>query len=105
MIQHPGEDAPETFNSEQEDEEAQAQAIADDAQNLSPDSPGLSDSEKVKSGLDDDDTEDLVDHMNQMESSGIIDMSAYRGEETMDDLENRYGQAGVADEEFADDDS
>ena len=43
--------------------------------------------------------------MNQMDSSGVIDMSAYRGEETMDDLEDRYGKQNAADEDFADDDS
>jgi hypothetical protein len=32
-------------------------------------------------------------------------MSAYRGEETMDDLENRYGAQNAADEDFEDDDS
>ena len=59
-----------------------------------------------KGGIaDEDDIEDLVDHMNQMDSSGVIDMSAYRGEETMDDLEDRYGKENAADEDFADDDS
>ncbi|MFD2577995.1 hypothetical protein ACFSTD_03845 [Novosphingobium colocasiae] len=54
---------------------------------------------------DEGDTPDLVDHMKHMDSSGVIDMFAYRGEETMDDLENRYGRAGVVDEDFANDDS
>ncbi len=106
MIERPDDSAPENFNPEQEDEEAQAQSFAEEAQDRATTPFGLEDSEKVKGGIDDeDDVEDLVDHMNQMDTSGIIDMSAYRGEETMDDLENRYGHEGVADEDFEDDDS
>ena len=106
MIDRPDESAPETFNPEQDDEEAQAQSVAEEARGLATDAFGLEDSVKVKGGIDDeDDVEDLVDHMNQMDSSGIIDMSAYRGEETMDDLEDRYGRENAADEDFADDDS
>ncbi|WP_374410543.1 hypothetical protein [Novosphingobium colocasiae] len=97
--------APETVNAEQEDAEAQTQTIAEDG--LGRRAPtSLEDSEKPGGGItDEDDTPDLVDHMKQMDSSGVIDMSAYRGEETMDDLENRYGRAGVADADFANDDS
>jgi hypothetical protein len=43
--------------------------------------------------------------MNQMDTSGNIDMSAYDGEDTMDDLENRYGQRNAADPDFSADDS
>jgi len=106
MIERSDDSAPETFNPEQDDEEAQAQSVAEEAQDRATDPFGLEDSEKVKGGIDDeDDVEDLVDHMNQMDSSGVIDMSAYRGEETMDDLENRYGAQNAADEDFEDDDS
>ncbi|MFC0684463.1 hypothetical protein [Novosphingobium clariflavum] len=106
MIDRSDDSAPETFNPEQDDEEAQAQSVAEQAQDRATDPFGLEDSEKVKGGIDDeDDVEDLVDHMNQMDSSGVIDMSAYRGEETMDDLEDRYGKQNAADEDFADDDS
>lgn len=106
MIDRSNDSAPETFNPEQDDEEAQAQSVAEEARGRATDAFGLEDSEKVKGGIDDeDDVEDLVDHMNQMDTSGIIDMSAYRGEETMDDLEDRYGRENAADEDFADDDS
>lgn len=106
MIKRSDELPPEAFNQEQDDEDAQAQSIAEEALLRDLNEQGLQDSEKVKGGItDDDDTQDLVDHMNQMTSSGAIDMSAYDGEETMDDLENRYGSRNAADRNFADDDS
>ncbi|MET0587261.1 MAG: hypothetical protein ABWZ75_01965 [Novosphingobium sp.] len=86
--------APENDNSEQEDEEAQAQTVADEALGRAPTSEGLSDTEKVSSGDDSDDAQDLVDHMRQMESSGRIDMSAYRGERNDDDEEGMLGPDG-----------
>lgn len=89
---------------EQEDEDTQAQTVADDALDNAVDE-GLEDSEKDKSGIEDFDAPDLVDRMKQMNSSGRIDMGAYDGEETMDDLENKYGSRNAADDEFADDDS
>ena len=98
--------APETVNSEQVDADTQAQSIAGEAMNRSLSVLGLDQSEKLSNSLNPSaDVQDLVDHMNQMDTSGTIDMSAYRGEETMDDLENRYGRAGVADPDFARDES
>ncbi|GFE73065.1 MULTISPECIES: hypothetical protein [Novosphingobium] len=106
MSERPDDRAPETVNPEQEDEDTQAQTFSEEAQGRASSGFGLEESEKVKGGIaDEDDIEDLVDHMNQMDSSGVIDMSAYRGEETMDDLEDRYGKENAADEDFADDDS
>ena len=106
MTERPDDLAPETVNDEQEDEEAQAQSVAEQAQGRTSGNPGLSDTEKVKGGIrDEDDIEDVVDHMNQMDTSGTIEMSAYDGEETMDDLEGRYGKNNAADEDFANDDS
>lgn len=106
MIERPDDLAPETVNGEQDDEDAQAQSVAEEAQGRASTGLGLKDSEKVKGGIkDEDDITDLVDHMNQMTSSGTIDMSAFNGEETMDDLESRYGKDNAADEDFADDDS
>ncbi|GGZ00552.1 hypothetical protein [Novosphingobium colocasiae] len=97
--------APETVNAEQEDAEAQAQTVAEEGMGRRA-RTRLEDSEKPGGGITDEgDTPDLVDHMKHMDSSGVIDMFAYRGEETMDDLENRYGRAGVVDEDFANDDS
>jgi hypothetical protein len=106
MIERPDDLAPETVNDEQEEEDTQAQSIADQANGRSASDAGLGDTEKVKGGIqDEDDIEDLVDHMNQMDTSGTIDMSAYDGEETMDDLEGRYGKRNAADDEFSEDDS
>ncbi|EQB18290.1 hypothetical protein [Novosphingobium lindaniclasticum] len=106
MSERPDDRAPETANPDQDDEDTQAQTFAEDAQGRSSDSFGLEDTEKAKGGIaDEDDITDLVDHMNQMDTSGVIDMSAYRGEETMDDLEDRYGRENAPDDDFADDDS
>ena len=65
--------APEAHNSEQDDEGAQAQTVADEA--LRGGGETLSDSEKVRGGDPGDGTPDLVDHMNQMASSGRIALS------------------------------
>ncbi len=78
--------APETHNSEQDDEQSQAQSVADQARALRKGDP--TSSTKVGGG----DTQDLVDHMRDMESSGRIDMGAFEGEETMDDNEDAYGE-------------
>jgi hypothetical protein len=83
--------APENDNSEQEDEEAQAQTVADEVLGRTPTSEGLSDTEKAKTGDESDDAQDLVDRMRQMESSGRIDMSAFRGERNDDDEEGLLG--------------
>jgi hypothetical protein len=88
---------PETDNSEQEDEDAQAQTVADEARGRTASSTGLSDSEKVNSGDESDDAQDLVDHMKQMDSSGQIDMSAFRGERNDDDEDGMLGPDGDED--------
>jgi hypothetical protein len=79
--------APEAHNNEQDDEESQAQTVADQANALRKGDPTAS--VKVGGG---DDVQDLVDHMRDMESSGRIDMGAYRGEPNMDDEDERYGE-------------
>ncbi|HVR90212.1 MAG TPA: hypothetical protein VHG29_03830 [Novosphingobium sp.] len=84
---------PETANREQDDEADQAQSVADEALDVSTSIFGLSDTEKVQNGDDSDDAQDLVDHMRQMESSGHIDMSAFRGERNDGDEEGRYGDS------------
>ena len=84
--------APELVNDEQEEESAQAQTLADEALDRATSVFGLEDSEKVSTGDDSDDVQDLVDHMNQMASSGRIDMDAYRGERNDDEEEGRYGE-------------
>lgn len=85
--------APETVNVEQEDESTQAQTLADEALGRASSGIGSIESEKVKSGDETDDVQDLVDHMKQMETSGRIDMSAYAGERNDDEEEGRYGNA------------
>jgi hypothetical protein len=85
--------APELVNDEQEEESSQAQTIADEAMDRNTSVFGLEDSEKMPTGDDTDDVQDLVDHMVQMERSGRIDMSAYRGERNDDEEEGRYGDA------------
>lgn len=89
--------APETDNSEQEDEDAQAQTLADEARGRSADDAGLGDSEKVSTGDDSDDVQDLVDRMRQMDSSGRIDLDAFRGERNDDDEEDQLGEGGEDD--------
>ncbi|MBW8784880.1 MAG: hypothetical protein JF593_09615 [Novosphingobium sp.] len=84
--------APETINNEQEDEETQAQTIADEALLRRGTNLGLGDTEKVTTGDDSDDAQDLVDHMRQMERSGKIDLSAFRGERSDDDEEGVFGE-------------
>jgi hypothetical protein len=85
----PSEDAPEMHNDEQEDERSQAQQIAEEARNKDGEASPL-DSTKVGGGIEDDSTQDLIDHMRDMESSGRIDMDAYAGEENLDDNEDKY---------------
>ena len=86
--------APETDNSEQDDEAAQAQTVGDEALRRSPADTGLSDSEKVKTGDETDDAQDLVDRMRQMDSSGRIDLGAFDGERNDDDEEGMLGPQG-----------
>lgn len=87
--------APETHNSEQDDEQSQAHTLADEALGSSPlDYGSPTESVKVSGGIfDEDSTQDLVDHMRDMERSGRIDMGAFRGEDNMDDEEDKYGEA------------
>ncbi len=94
MIDRNPEDlAPEAINTEQDDEDSQAQSVADEAIGRATSSFGLDDTEKVSTGDDSDDAQDLVDQMRQMESSGKIDMGAFRGERNDDDEEGTYGEA------------
>ena len=90
----PEADAPEALNREQQDEEAQAQTVAEAARR----ERRLEDSDKVKSRDESDDAQDLVDHMRQMERSGRIDMDAYRGERSDDDEDGELGEEGIEDD-------
>ena len=91
----PEADAHEARNREQDDEQAQAQSVAEAARRDRP----QEDSDKVGNGDESDDVQDLVDHMRQMERSGRIDMDAYRGERSDDDEEDELGPGGVEDDE------
>ncbi|MHA6316101.1 hypothetical protein ACXYN8_00370 [Altererythrobacter sp. CAU 1778] len=97
--------APETHNDEQDDHRSQAQEVAKQAQALTEDTGSPTESTKGpnKSGLMGDSTQDTVDHMRDMESSGRIDMGAYRGEPNHDDDAGKYGEGHDA--EFEKDDS
>jgi hypothetical protein len=75
--------APELDNSQQADD-GQTQDVAAEAMNLSTNDIGLHDTEKATGGYDDVDAQDLVDHMNQMVTSGRIDLSAFEGEPNHD---------------------
>ena len=89
--------APETFNSEQDDEAAQAQTVSDDAIRGIADRAPAHESRRGgatnPAQIDPDDAQDVVDHMNQMERSGRIDMDAYRGERNDDDEPETLGEA------------
>lgn len=86
--------APETHNDEQDDHRAQAQEVSEQARSTT--SEAGSPTESVKSGnssgLMGDSTQDTVDHMRDMESSGRVDMDAYRGEPNHDDNVDKYGE-------------
>ena len=91
-----GDFAPETHNEEQDDHLSQAQEIAEEARNHRSERSPL-ESTKVGGGIDDDSTQDLIDHMRDMEQSGRIDMDAYAGEENLDDNEDKYGEENRVD--------
>ena len=103
MTSTPRDMAPETHNDEQDDERMQAQTVAEQAQADGRSSPTESLKGPHDSGLMGDSTQDVIDHMRDMESSGRIDMGAYRGEPNMDDNADKYGEGHEA--EFEGDDS
>ena len=76
--------APELDNSQQADP-GQTQDVAAEAMSLATTDLRLHDTEKPRGGYEDADAQDLVDHMNQMVTSGRIDLSAYEGEPNHDD--------------------
>ena len=97
--ERPDDLAPETVNDEQDDEQSQAHDVAEDALDQDDDSPTESTKPARGAYEDEDSTQDLVDHMRDMESSGRIDMGAFRGEPNMDDNEDKYGRANRLDHE------
>ncbi|WP_298285482.1 hypothetical protein [Novosphingobium sp.] len=95
----PEDTAPETVNTEQEDGEAQAQTVTEEALARATSVVGEQDLGDRVPGQGDDtgSMPDLVDHMKQMVSSGVIDMSAYRGERNDDDEDGMLGEGGEED--------
>jgi hypothetical protein len=90
--------APELHNSEQDDELEQAHAVASEARNKDAEASPLDSVKPANGGIDDDSTQDLIDHMRDMEQSGRIDMGAYAGEPNMDDNEDKYGEENKLDD-------
>ena len=92
---------PEAHNQSQDDAGEQAQTLAHEALGRGSDFD-TGDSEKPEytgfSDTDGDSTPDLVDTMNQMVSSGHIDMGAFRGERNDDDEEDGLGAQGIDDD-------
>ena len=92
--------APELHNAEQDDEQWQTQTVADEA--LRGGTQRGSPLDSIKSdndgGIMDDSTQDLIDHMRDMEQSGRIDMGAYAGEPNHDDNEDLYGDENKLDD-------
>lgn len=93
--------APELHNAEQDDERDQAQTVAEDA--LAGGARTASPLDSIKSTepgeVIDDSSQDLIDKMRDMESSGRIDMGAYRGEPNHDDEDETYGEEVDTDDE------
>lgn len=93
--------APEAHNSEQDDEPSQAHTLAEEALSgrvFDHGDPLESVKPKGSDYDDEDSTQDLVDHMRDMEASGRIDMGAYLGEDNMDDNEDKYGEENRLDD-------
>lgn len=91
--------APETHNDEQDDHRSQAQEVAQQAKTTTGEtgSPTESTKDNNSSGLMGDSTQDVVDHMRDMESSGRIDMGAFKGEPNHDDNVDKFGKAAKPD--------
>ena len=92
--------APEAHNTSQDDAGEQAQTLADEALGRATE---FEDGETEKAGHGDEfgsSAPDLVDTMNQMVSSGHIDMGAFVGERSDDDEPGAYGEQADEDEEF-----
>lgn len=100
------EQAPELHNSEQDDDDAQAQGVASDAMALGSAADKAEQSVRGgSSGLDLDgpeDEPDLVDKMEQMVASGIIDDGAFAGEPEHDDELDTHGNRDDEDEDETD---
>lgn len=95
-----GDSNPNDRVQSQDDEDAQAQTVADDAiRGLANDPVMNEDSEHGgttnPAQIIPDDQQDVVDHMQQMERSGTIDMDAFDGERNDDDEPGMLGEGGM----------
>ena len=91
--------APELHNAEQDDEQWQTHTVAEDA--LRGEAREYSPLDSIKpddGGLMDDSTQDLIDHMRDMEQSGRIDMGAFAGEPNHDDNEDWFDEENKLDD-------
>lgn len=88
-------------NAEQDETGTQANDVADDARargtDLSEDSEHGGRTNPAQ--IIPDDVPDLVDKMNEMNRSGIIDNGAFAGEPQMDDEEDQFGETDDLDED------
>ena len=86
--------APEMHNDEQDDHRMQAQEVSEEARSTTVKTQMPIESQKspTKSDLMGDSTQDTVDKMRDMESSGRIDMDAFDGEPNHDDNTGKYGK-------------
>lgn len=96
---HYGELGPEGSGTEQHDEPAQAHSVADEALHRGTQERSPLESTRKPSSINDDATQDLVDHMRDMEASGRIDMGAFAGEPNHDDNAGMYGKGHADDED------
>lgn len=82
-------------NQEQYDEQSQAHNVSEAALHRTTAFPGSEDSNKPDTeniaAITPDDTPDLIDTMEQMQSSGHIDYGAFAGERNDDDEASTYG--------------
>ena len=91
--------APEVHNDEQDDHRMQAQEVTEEARQTTVTTRMPTESEKSPTGSDlmNDSTQDMVDRMRDMESSGSIDMRAYAGEPNHDDNVDKLGKENKLD--------
>lgn len=86
--------APEVHNDEQDDHREQAQEVAEQARDASSRAASPTESSKVRDSgtIIGNSTQDTIDHMRDMESSGRVDMDAYAGEPNHDDNVDKFGK-------------
>jgi len=86
--------APEMHNDEQDDHRMQAQEVSEEARRTTVTTQMPTESERGPNGtgIFGNSTQDTVEHMRDMESSGRIDMNAFAGEPNFDDNVDKYGE-------------